>query len=534
MLITNLLWAQWSIPNTQRDALISIYNTTNGSQWNRPWDLQKDPRNWFGITIKNGDVTEIALNNNALQGVFPNSLSIFTKLSKLDLGNNDLSGEVSTSISTLGALQTLDISNNHLTGDPSQKIASLTKLTTLLIGGNRFEIVNVNALLSNSHQIITLGLSGLQLAEIPQKIASCYNLTDLDLSNNLIVSGFDNLSGLTNLERLNLSNNALITMPNAIKSLKKLIQLNLQGNQITNFDFFTSIQQLEDLNIAENNLTEIPNTISALKNLNHINLNHNKINSGFTKLTVLKKLQQVFLNSNEIYGSFPSELLGIPSLMMLSIRDNHLQGDLPNNLPPICDISNNRFLKHTIENFFTNNIHNNDSFFYSPQRYDEPTEVKGVLGETVALHQNISGTDYHFSWYKNLDENMNISTENLFFNEIKLENYAIYTAEAYTYKMIGEQLMQISFFREPIVLTDKLGINEPTAMLQIFPNPTTDFINIISTHHNIEKSTIYDLSGKQVLTTTATKINVSVLPSGVYMLNIKLKEGIKNFKFVKQ
>ncbi|WP_313026664.1 leucine-rich repeat domain-containing protein [Soonwooa sp.] len=534
ILISNFIWAQWSISNAQRNALVSLYDNTNGQNWNRTWDLSKDPRTWFGITVKNGDVVQISLNNNALKGVFPSNLALFTKLQKLDLGNNELNGEVAPSLSSLASLTVLDISNNRLSGDPSTRISGLTNLEDLSIGGNNFEVSDLNASLQNFSKLKSLNISQMQLTEIPAKISTFSNLQQLDLSNNQLTSGFGSLASLTLLQELNLSNNQLNTIPAEVATLIKLLKLDLSHNNISNYSNLGNALSLEQLNIADNKLEQIPSKITTLPNLLNLNLNQNNIKSGLSNLSQLKNLQQLSIDDNDLRGSFPTELLNIPSLLMLSLRDNHLEGEIPANIPAIADVSNNRFSKQAVEAQFTNPNFNYDSFYYSPQRYDGPAEVLGVIGQPASLYQSLSGTDYSFTWYKNLDENMNIGTENLFFNEVKSEDYATYTVEAFTYKKIGNNLMQLSLFREPIKLTDKLGVEDPSRSIKIFPNPTTDFINILATNKSIEKVLIYDLSGKQVMSTTATRINVSRLPSGVYMLNIKTENGIKNLKFIKQ
>lgn len=534
LLISNFVWAQWSISNAQRNALINIYNTTNGPDWNRTWDLSKDPRNWFGINIKNGDVVEISLNNNALKGVFPSNLSIFSKLQKLDLSNNELNGELAGSLGGLTNLKVLDISHNRLSGDPSSKITSLTNLEDLGLGGNRFEIPDINQTLQPFTKLKNLNLSNLQLTEVPTSLSSFINLLQLDLSDNQITSGFDRLTNLSALQDFNLSNNQLTAVPNVINSFTRLIKLNLSKNNISNYSNIGNLNNLEQLNIAANNLEQLPAKIASFSNLLNLNLSQNKIKSGLSNLIQLKKLQQLSIDENELRGSFPSELLNIPTLLMLSIRDNHLEGELPTKLPPVCDLSNNRYTSQALQAKFASENFNYDGFYYSPQRYDAPAEVLGVIGQPASLHQYLTGPDYSFTWFKNLDENMDISTENLFFNEVTTEYYGSYTAEAYTYKLIGKNLMQLSLFREPIKLTDKLGIEDPSRIIKIFPNPTSDFINILATNKNIERIFIYDLSGKQIISTNSTRINVARLPSGAYILNIKTDNGYKNFKFIKQ
>ena len=114
-------------------------------------------------------------------------------------------------------------------------------------------------------------------------------------------------------------------------------------------------------------------------------------------------------------------------------------------------------------------------------------------------------------------------------------DYATYTAEAYTYSVLDNSVVfDLSLFREPISLVKVLGTEESAKYFNIYPNPTSEFLNIVSTKYDIQKVHIYDLSGKQILSESKSRIDVSKLPSGVYMLIIKTQEGNKNFKFIKQ
>jgi hypothetical protein len=161
----------------------------------------------------------------------------------------------------------------------------------------------------------------------------------------------------------------------------------------------------------------------------------------------------------------------------------------------------------------------------------------GIIGQQAKLDQSLSGSDYTFTWFKNLDQKLNIPTESLNFNNVQNTDYAVYTAEAYTYGILNNNVVfELSLFREPISLVESLatlGISD-LKDLSIYPNPATDFINIINVKHQIEKVAIFDLTGKQMISDTKQKINVSSLPSGVYILSVKTEAGFKNFKFIKQ
>jgi hypothetical protein len=66
--------------------------------------------------------------------------------------------------------------------------------------------------------------------------------------------------------------------------------------------------------------------------------------------------------------------------------------------------------------------------------------------------------------------------------------------------------------------------NNNTSKLTIYPNPTTDFLNIKGSYASIN---IYDVFGKLVLTSKSRKsIDVSNLSNGVYFVNINTENAI--------
>lgn len=539
LLISNFLSAQWSISNAERSALVNIYNSTDGENWNRTWDLEKDPRNWFGVAIKNGVVTELNLTGNALSGIFPTYVSSLTKLTKLDLSNNKLTGEVATGISSLSSLTKLDISNNRLEGNPTNSISGLFNLEDLGLGGNKFIISDVNGLLQNFNNIKILNIGDLNLINIPAKIATFTSLETLILDNNPIpANAFGNIAGLAKLMTLSIAGTGLAQIPAQVAQSTQLTSLNLANNSITeqNTSGLSSLTNLEWLSLENNQLSQIPAQLSPLKKIKALNLGRNKISGNLTTLASLSSLQQLFLNNNQISGNFPSVLLTMSKLLMVNLNSNQLTGDLPDKLPEITYISNNRFNKSQLTNYILDFSEQTD-LNYSPQRYDTEKEVLGILGQQAKLEQSLSGSDYTFTWFKNLDQKTNTTTESLNFNSVQTSDFAVYTAEAYTYGILDNNiLLDLSFFREPISLVDSLatlGISD-FKDLSIYPNPATDFINILNVKHKIEKVAIFDLTGKQMITETKQKINVSSLPSGVYLLSVKTETGIKNFKFIKQ
>lgn len=524
---------QWSISFAERSALINIYNATSGENWSQTWDFSKDPKYWYGIKIKNGNVIEINLRGNVLKGNFP-GISGFPKLQKLDLSSNQLSGEVSSTISSISTLVRLDISNNRLTGDPTNIILPLFNLKEISVGNNNFLFNDINNVLQSFSGLEVLDLSQTGLTSVPQKISTLSRLQSLNLSNNTITTGFSNLSTLLSLTELNLSGNQLIKIPTEIGTIADLKTLEVSNNLFsTNYaSVLSSLKNLEWISLKNNQITNFPVELSQLKKLVHLNVSDNKISGGFGSLVGLKELEQIYLDKNLISGSFPSALLQLPKLQMLSLTGNQLSGEIPDGIPSLTFLENNRYSLLDIRNYMVKEKLNAD-FTYSPQRYDEAKTVSASLGSSVNLTQELSGADFQFTWFKNLQDKTSVMSESYSINDVKDEDYSVYTCEAYTFEKLPKELMEISFYREPITLLKDLATEEIARNLIVFPNPTTDFLNIKTTKLDIENVFIHDLTGKLIYSGKSMKINVSKFPSATYIISIKTSEGLKSFKFIK-
>ena len=70
--------------------------------------------------------------------------------------------------------------------------------------------------------------------------------------------------------------------------------------------------------------------------------------------------------------------------------------------------------------------------------------------------------------------------------------------------------------------------------VRVYPNPTTDFLHIVS--NTAQKATLFNTAGQKILeTNNATKLDVTDLPSGVYLLNLTNNQNqISSFKIIKK
>src|SRR5690606_8008286 len=116
-------------------------NWTNKTNWPSPgnWPAsatitQMD--SWFGITVANGDLTQIVLDINNLNGTIPESVGNLLGLKRIDFGENDISGTLPESLVALTNLEDLRLNDNHLTGHIPENIGVLSKLKVLDFGRN--------------------------------------------------------------------------------------------------------------------------------------------------------------------------------------------------------------------------------------------------------------------------------------------------------------------------------------------------------------------------------------------------------------
>ena len=146
---------------TDREALIALYNATGGPHWRYSNHLLSDVpiSEWEGVIIDdNGRVTELFLDGNQLSGEIPPELGNLANLKYLDLGGNQLSGEIPAELDNLANLIDLALNDNQLSGEIPAELGDLASLTRLALSYNQ--------------------LSG----RIPPELGNLANLRGLDLN----------------------------------------------------------------------------------------------------------------------------------------------------------------------------------------------------------------------------------------------------------------------------------------------------------------------------------------------------------------
>ena len=259
-------------PPEIRDALVALYNATNGPGWktSENWLSEAPLDQWHGVaTDCDGSVTGLRLVENQLTGPIPPELASLSKLAGLDLSNNQLTGPIPPELASLSKLAGLDLSNNQLTGPIPPELGSLSKLVGLDLSSNQ--------------------LTG----PIPPELGSLSKLVDLDLVVNRLTG----------------------PIPPELGNLSKLKYLALQGNQLTGPIPFSlgDLSVLDWLDLSRNQLTgPIPPELARLTDLRYLILRGNQLNGPIPpELGNLSALEYLHLSGNPLTGCVPATLKAI-------------------------------------------------------------------------------------------------------------------------------------------------------------------------------------------------------------------------------
>jgi hypothetical protein len=127
------------IPKAECEALVALYNSTNGVGWKNStgWLVTDTPCRWYGVRCSQGHVEQLWLYSNQLNGSIPPQLANLANLWWLVLYNNQLTGAIPSQLGALANLEYLEINDNQLTGAIPSQLGSLAKLQSLLLRNNQ-------------------------------------------------------------------------------------------------------------------------------------------------------------------------------------------------------------------------------------------------------------------------------------------------------------------------------------------------------------------------------------------------------------
>ena len=82
--------------NSDSLALVALYNSTDGDNWRRKWNLDEPINTWHGVKLNDDEdrVDTLQLRDNLLSGSIPSELGMLSELTILTLNFNRLSGSI--------------------------------------------------------------------------------------------------------------------------------------------------------------------------------------------------------------------------------------------------------------------------------------------------------------------------------------------------------------------------------------------------------------------------------------------------------
>ncbi|WP_416867599.1 MAG: T9SS type A sorting domain-containing protein [Imperialibacter sp.] len=259
------------------DALVALYNATNGPNWtnNTGWfEDGVDAKYWYGISAGDNRVRSISLYGNNLSGEVPAAVGDLTGLSQLMLNNNQLTGSLPLEIGRLTSLRVLLLQRNQLSGAIPAEIGNLSRLFSLLLNNNQFS------------------------GPIPTEIGALIHLQSLWLH-------YNRISG---------------SIPKEIGNLNELQDLNFEVNELSG---------------------DIPVEIGNLGALQILNLSFNFLSGSIpSEIGNLSSLTQLLLYVNQLTGGLPVELSTLPNLNTISISNNPLIGTIPLSFVNLVQLAN--------------------------------------------------------------------------------------------------------------------------------------------------------------------------------------------------
>ncbi len=308
-----------AIPQTERDALISLFNSTNGPNWkdNTGWGGAAGTEcTWFGVSCDSAQahVSDVIVPDNGLTGTIPLQISGLSELRVLYLYNNDVGGAVPASIGSLTRLVGLALEGNELTGALPPEMGNLASLEYVNVGGNKLAGVVPDSIWNLSKlQVLYLYRNNFE-GQIPARVGDLADMVGIALEGNR----FDG------------------SIPPEIGRLRKLTFLNVSENQLSG----TLPESLGDLTSLKSLYAEfnefsgpIPTSLSRLSNLEAMSFFSNQLSGPIPpELGNLSKLKVLTLSLNELTGTIPASLGNLTNLEIISVGRNHLTGEVPDSI----------------------------------------------------------------------------------------------------------------------------------------------------------------------------------------------------------
>jgi len=366
------------IPSEECEALIAIYNSTNGEQWknNTGWTMTNTPCSWHGVTCSNGHVTRLYLQYNQLSGTIPPEIEGLSNLEVLNIKNNEICGKIPVELMELSHLWYLNINDNHLSTSNAARIIWLnginpgwdtTQTPCSAHSTVQFTVATYKVTENGGQATITVTRSGDSAISVDYatsddtaSAAPCdndytattgtLNWANGDSANKTFTINinddnlFENdetliiiLSNPTGIE-LGTPDTAVLTITDNDSPSTSFDCTTITGIPSTECSALISLYSYTKGSKWRNNTgwktTNTPcNWYGVTCENGHVtrlNLQYNRLNGTISwMLGSISQLKVLALNNNQIGGNIPSGIWNLDNLRYINLANNQLRGSIP-------------------------------------------------------------------------------------------------------------------------------------------------------------------------------------------------------------
>ncbi|KAL4639597.1 hypothetical protein ACB092_03G229800, partial [Castanea dentata] len=323
------------------------------------------------------------LSNTNFSGELPNSIGNLKSLNYLNLESSNFSGAIPSFIGNLSQLTYLSLSytnfheaiplilftipslsrlyldHNQLTGPLKFQNVSSSALYVLRLNENKLN-ESIPRSIANFTKLRSLYISSINLKGKVElnTFFEFKELKNLDLSGNkVLVSKAKINSTLPKFSALWLSSCNLLEFPAFLEAQNELQTLDLSNNTIEGNipKWFWNVgkETLEYLNLSCNHLSkfEQPPVVLPWKNMHLLDLSSNMLQGSFPIPPL--STQYFFASKNKLTGSIPPMICKVHALEVLDVSNNQLTGQIPQCL---LNLSNSLVVLAMKNNHFQGNL----------------------------------------------------------------------------------------------------------------------------------------------------------------------------------